>query len=253
MRTMFRVLAAAAAMGAYSFGAAEAQNLTADDIIAKNVEARGGAAALAGLKTLRREGRLVVPGFNAELKTVEVKQRPAAYRLEVTFQGLTQVVAYDGKDAWRIDPFQGRKDAERLSPDSGDAKSAAVAADIDTPLVNYKAKGSTVENLGLEDVDGTPAYKLRLKMKSGDEALYFIDPDSFMIIRVLETQKVRGAENIIETDLGEYEKVGGVFVPMTEEFGDKGTPSTDKQKLLFEKAEAADAYPASEFAFPAGK
>jgi hypothetical protein len=251
---MVRALAAAAAASPALAGAGAAQQpLSADEIIARHVEARGGGEALAGLKSLRREGRLVVPGFNAELKTVEIKQRPSFYRLEITFQGLTQVTAYDGKEAWRIDPFQGRKDPERLSPDSADAKSAALAADIDTPLVDYRKKGATVDNLGLEEVDGTPAYKLRLRMKSGDEAIYFIDPDSFMIIRLLETQAVRGAQNVIESDYGEYEKAGGVYVPMTEEFGDRGAAATDKQKLLFETAAAVDALPASEFAFPAGK
>lgn len=253
MVILSRALAAFAAFGAALVGAAVAQSLSADEIIAKNVEARGGAEALAGLKALRREGRLVIPGFSAELKTVEIKQRPSLYRLEITFQGLTQVTAFDGREAWRIDPFQGRKDPERLSPDSSDAKSAATAADIDTPLADYRAKGSTIENLGFEDVDGTPAYKLRLKMKTGDEAVYFVDPDSFMIIRVIETQAVRGAENVVETDFGEYEKAGGVYVPMSEEFGERGTPSTDKQKILFESAEAIEALPASEFAFPAGK
>jgi hypothetical protein len=253
MRNFPRGAAALWAAACALIGGASAQSLTADEIIRKNVEARGGAEALTNLKALRREGRLVIPGFNAELNVAETKQRGGGYRMEVTFQGLTQVVAYDGRETWQIDPFAGRKDPERLAPDSQQAKSAALSADIDTPLVDYRTKGARAEYLGEEDVDGTPAHKLRMTLKSGDVATYFIDPDSWMIIRLLEKQLVRGAESEAETDFGEYEKVGGVYVPMTEEFGEPGTPSTAKQKFVFEKAESVEPMPTSHFAFPAGK
>lgn len=226
---------------------------SADEIIASHVEALGGREAMAALKAVRREGRVVVPGFPADLRIVETRQRPGSVRVEVTLQGLTQVQAYDGKEAWAINPFQGRKDPERLSTDSADAKTLALQADMDTPLVDYKAKGAKVDYLGTEDVDGTPAHKLRVKQKSGDEATYFIDPDSKMIIRLVETVTARGAEQEFESDFGEYEKVAGVYVPMTVEFGAPGTPSTDKQKILYEKAEAIEPAPAATFSFPAGK
>jgi hypothetical protein len=48
---------------------------------------------------------------------------------------------------------------EKMSAD--DTKSLMEDADIDGPLVDWKAKGSTVEYLGTEDVDGTQAHKLK--------------------------------------------------------------------------------------------
>jgi len=245
-----RHVAIAALSGLLFAGSVQAAEPSAEEIIARNVEARGGAEAMKSLKTLRREGWLIIPGFPAEFKVLDIRQRPASARQEVTLQGLTAVVAYDGKEAWQISPFQGRKDPERLAPDSSEAKSAALAADLDTPLVDYKAKGAKLAYQGLEDVDGTPAYKLKLTLKSGDEATYFIDPDSSMIIRLIEKQYVRGVENVTETDFGEYEKVAGVYVPMSEEVGPKGSPATAKQKFVFEKAESIEPLPASTFEFP---
>lgn len=246
-------LSLAAGAAALFVGAASAAEPTVDDIIARNVEARGGLAAIKAIKALKREGRIVVPGFPAELRFVETRARPGAMKQEVTFQGLTQVVAYDGVGAWQINPFQGRKDPERLSDQSAEAKQLSLAADLDTPLVDYKTKGVKVIYLGTEDVDGTPAWKLKATMKSGDEAVYYVDPDSAMIIRVVEKHVVRGAEQVTETDLGEYEKVAGVYFPMTEESGPENSPSTAKQKALFDKAEAVDTPPASFFAFPTAK
>lgn len=224
---------------------------TADEIIARHVEARGGAAALAALTSLRREGILRLPGFALELRTSELRARPGMLRQEATLQGMTAVTAWDGHEAWQISPFQGRKDPEKSSAD--DAKPLALAADLDTPLVDYRAKGHAVDYLGLEDVDGTPAYKLRVRLKSGDQVTYFIDPDTYMIIRDVQKQTVRGAEQEVETDYGEYEKVGGVYVAMAEESGPRGSDSSQKQKVAYARAEANVAIDPRVFAFPAAK
>jgi hypothetical protein len=51
------------------------------------------------------------------------------------------------------------------------------------------------------------------------------------------TERTRhGAQEEDETDLGDYEKAGSVFVPTSIEFGRKGAP--DKQKILINKVEA---------------
>lgn len=235
-----------------SLGFAQVANAAdADEIIAQHVRARGGAEALQKVKVLRREGRLVVPGFDADIRIVETRSRPGSIRQEVTLQGLTAVQAYDGKQAWQIQPFQGRKDPELMTPD--DAKSLISTAYMDGMLVGYRERGSRVDYLGLEDVDGTPAHKLRLVEKDGDQYTYFIDPDTYMLIREVQKRTVRGAEQETEIDYGEYEEVAGVFVPMTEEQGAKGSNASQKQKVLYEKAAANVEVAANVFSFPAAK
>jgi hypothetical protein len=228
-----------------------AHALTADEIIARHVEARGGLASLEALKSLKRSGRLVIPGANIELSASEVRVRPDKIRQEYTLQGMTAVQAWDGHEAWQIQPFEGRKDPERMPAD--EAKPLAVAADIDFPLVNYQAKGSKVEYLGLEEVDGTPAHKLRVELASGDDITYYIDPDTWMIIRDVQKRDVRGAEQVTETDYGDYEKVQGVWVPMTEASGPKGSNDSQKQQVVYDHAEGNGAVDAKAFSFPAAK
>ena len=248
MRRSMTALSILLALGA---AANLAQAVTADEVIAQHIAARGGADALRSIKSVKRTGHLVIPGFDADVRVSDVRARPGKIRQEFSLQGLTQVQAFDGTGGWQIQPFRGRKDPERMSAD--DTKALAIASDIDTPLVDYRAKGATALYLGLEDVDGTPAHKLRLTLKSGDSITYFIDPDTYMLIRDVLKQTLRGAEQEIETDYGEYEKVGGVYFPMTEEQGPKGSDSSSKQKSIFEEASANVDVPATVFAFPVAK
>jgi outer membrane lipoprotein-sorting protein len=223
--------------------------ITAQEIVAKNVEARGGAAALGSLRSLRRSGRYVTPGRSVLITLSEVRERPGRIRQETTYQGLTQVQAFDGWKGWQIQPFEGRKEPSLMSED--DVKPFRTAADLDGPFVDAKAKGHSVEYLGTEDVDGTLAHMLRVRLKWGGDVTVWIDPDTWMVIRDLQTIMVRGAEQQVETDYGDYEKVGGVYVPMSEESGPRNSPPASRGKAIYDKAEANVAVPADAFAFPA--
>src|SRR6476661_9350264 len=84
----------------------------AQDLIAKNVAARGGNAALSAIKSISFEGRTIFPG-NFELTYKETRAEVGAgtaSRVDLSVQGLDLVQAYDGHGGgWRINPFQGRK------------------------------------------------------------------------------------------------------------------------------------------------
>ncbi len=227
--------------------AQEPRQLTVNELVEKNIAAKGGAEAIEALKAVRVSGRLLVDSGQVELTYVQTKKRPDSVRTEATLQGLTLVQAYDGEQGWQISPFTGRKDPEKMSAD--DVKSLIEDADIAGPLVDWKAKGSEVEYLGLQDVDGTMAHKLKVKRKNGDTAYVFLDPDHFLEIRIVSQRLEHGAQIEVETDLGDYEKVGGVFLPFSIEAGRKG--STDKQKIILSKADANPPVDNGAFQFPA--
>jgi hypothetical protein len=207
---------------------------TVDQLVSKNIEAKGGADALNALQTLRLSGKMLVRQGQIELGYLQIKKQPDEVRSEGSLQGMTQIEAYDGKEGWRISPFFGRKDPEHMSAD--DVKALVEDAEIDGPLVDWKKKGSTVEYLGTEDVDGTPAHKLKVVRKNGDVSFVYLDPDHFLEIRVVTGRMRHGAYEEVETDLGDYEKAGGVFVPTSIESGHKGSP--DKQRIIIDKVEA---------------
>lgn len=200
----------------------------AQTLVAKNLEARGGEAALSAIKSIRFDGRTIFPGdFEVVYKETRAQVGPqTADRVDLTVQGFDLIQAYDGRGgAWRINPFEGRKDAEKMSAD--EARAMADSALIEGPLLASRRDGSRAEYLGREDFDGTLAYKLRVTQKDGDQFTYWLDPDTYLEIKVAETRKLRGAEQTSETELGDYEKVAGVYFPMSVESWQQGQ---DKQR-----------------------
>ena len=219
---------------------------TLDELVAKNIEAKGGAPAVHALQSLRRTGTMLVNQGQIRLAYTQIKKRPLEVRTEATLQGMTAVQAFDGKEGWKIYPFQGRKDPERMSAD--DVKELMEDAEMDGPLVDWKEKGSALEYLGTEDVDGTQAYKIKVTRKNGDVNFVYLDPDHFLEIRILTQRIQQGALVETETDLGDYEKINGVFVPTSIEAGGKGDP--DKQKIVIDKAEGNVSVDDGIFHFP---
>jgi hypothetical protein len=221
--------------------------VTADELATKNVAAKGGADKLHALHSVRLSGKMRVQNDTLELGVVTLVRSPDSIRYEATLQGLTQVQAYDGKQAWQINPFQGRKDPEKLSAD--DAKGLAEdAADFAGPLVDYGAKGYKLDYLGTEDIDGTEAHKVRVTRPNGDITTVYLDPDHFLEIRLVNLRIEHGVPNETVTDLGDYEQVQGVYLPFAQESGRKG--STERQQVQYDKAEANPDIPEDAFRLP---
>jgi hypothetical protein len=246
MKPRFAILLVSASLLAPALNAQELKTLTVDALVAKNIQAKGGIDALRAVKSVRFTGKMLVNRGQVEFAYTQTKERPGRVRAEATLQGMTLVQAYDGAEGWKISPFGGRKDPEKMSVD--DAKSLVEDAEIDGPLVDWEAKGSTVEYLGPEDVDGTLAHKLKVVRKNGDVSYVYLDPDYFLEIRILTQRLEQGAQVEVETDLGDYEKIAGVFFPFSIEAGSKG--SSDKQKIIIEKADANVPVDEAAFKFP---
>jgi hypothetical protein len=238
-RHLLSIAMTAAVLGApFAASAQSAPAYTAEELVAKNLEARGGADRLRALQSMRTSGVMRLGG-GIEAKVVSYSVAPDKVRFEFSLQGLTAVNAWDGKQAWAIQPFQGRRDPQKVSED--DSKGLILAADIAGPLVDWKAKGNRIEYLGTEDIDGTDAHKLRVVFKNGDSRVYFLDPDHFLEIRIEDHQFVRGQEQVGSTDVGEYVQVDGIYFPF------------EQGQMQVESIELNKPVDTAMFAFPAAK
>jgi len=226
--------------------AAAASAQTAEELVAKNLQARGGVDKIKAVNTLKMSGKVYV-GINAEFS--QEQKRANMIRQNFTVQGMTEIEAYDGSVGWKISPFEGRKDAEMLGED--DMRNLVEDADIDGPLADYQAKGNKVEYLGHDLVDGDDAYKLKVTLKNGDLVYYYLDPDTYLEIKTEKQQFIRGSVRESEELLGSYKQVSGVYYPYSIESGTKG--SGDHARYTIDSVVVNTPIEDSYFKMPAAK
>jgi hypothetical protein len=219
---------------------------TADELVQKNIEARGGLEKIKAIKSVRMTGTSTTQGFTG--KVGQENMRPDMVRETFTLQGMTAVQAYDGATGWAIRPFGGRKDPQLMGED--DLRDLMIDADFDGPLVDYKAKGNTVEFLGHDTLDGDDALRLKITLKNGDIIYDYLDPDTFLEIRKETQEFIRGSmrENVVE--LGSYKPVNGVLYAFSNSSGPKNDPSS-WQAVTIEKIDVNVNLDNADFAVPA--
>jgi len=219
---------------------------TAEELVAKNLQAKGGVDKIKAIKSLRMAGNFDAGGFKATVG--EMSKRPNMVKETFSLQGMTQVQAYDGSSGWQISPFGGRKDPEMLGED--DVRGLSEDADIDGPLVDAQDKGNKIESLGHDQVDGDDAYKLKVTLKNGDIFYYYFDPDTYIEIQIEKQQLIRGSVRESVTMLGSYKPVNGVMYPFFIESGPKNNPD-QRGKITVTRMEANIPVEDSEFKMPA--
>ncbi|HTV14804.1 MAG TPA: hypothetical protein VME68_08820 [Acidobacteriaceae bacterium] len=219
---------------------------TADELIAKNIAARGGLEQIKAITSLRTSGRIEVQGLAIDATS---DQKPDdLVRQSITIQGMTQVQAWDGTIGWQINPFQGRRDPERMGDD--DTRDLVEGSDFYGPLVDYQRKGEKVEFVGHEPVDGDDALLLKVTLKNGDVINDYLDPDTYIEIRTERLMYVRGTVRESFNNLGSYKKVNGVYFPYSIESGSLRNPGMT-ERFTITKIEANVPIPDSEFTMPA--
>jgi outer membrane lipoprotein-sorting protein len=229
-------------------GLATAQ--TVEEVVASNLEAKGGEEAWMALETGRVSGTMRMGGGAAGAMempfTVEFK-KPNKIRLEFTMQGMTAVQAFDGEIGWAILPFLGKTEAEEMAEDQ--VKQLKNQADFEGTLVNYKEKGHTVELIGQEEVDGTPAYKLKVTRADGDVDYLYLDEEYFVEFKMEAVREVQGTETTVSTVFGDYKEVDGLLFAHSMEMAFGGGEA--QQVITIESIELGIDIPDERFAMPA--
>lgn len=188
----------------------KASSTSLDEVLATNLESRGGEKAMQAAKSARMSGKMAMgPGMEAPF-TITFK-RPGMLRMEFEIQGMTGIQAYDGENAWGIMPFMGQKEPAALADDQ--LKQLQDQADFDGPLVDYKEKGHTVELQGTVDVDGTEAHKIKITKKNGDVMTTYLDTEYCLEFKQESRTSIQGNEMNVVIEIGDYKQVGDLMLP----------------------------------------
>jgi outer membrane lipoprotein-sorting protein len=246
----FLVLAISFAMGADSSTA----KLTANQIVEKNVQARGGLQAWRNVQTMLLSGKLqaggneranapALPVSTAGVKMPERRpseqvqlpfrmelKRARKSRMEIDFRSQTAVQVYDGVSGWKLRPFLNRHEVEPYSAE--EMKAAALQSDLDGPLVDYAAKGTKIELEGTDKVDGRDTYRLKLTYKNGQSQHLWIDAQTFLETKMEGTpRRLDGKYHNVELFYRDYRSVNGLMLPYLLETKVQGVAQAEKIEI----------------------
>ena len=200
-----------------------------DEIIAKSLAARGGIDRIKAVQSERLTGQISL-GTDAEGPFLVEIKRGGKIRQEVTVNGKTIVRATDGVSGWAVSGSDAPVDLT-----AGDVRNMQGGADIDGPLMDYKAKGNRVEYGGKEKVNGKDAYKLTVSLRDGQVRTEYIDCETNMGVKWAGKINVNGNDMDVESLFQDYRKVDGVMIAFLIDSETIGT--SNKQKITFDKVE----------------
>ena len=242
------VAAVAPAVPARASGASgQAAMPAVDEIVAKYVQARGGIKKIRSVQSLRETGR-VTSGSRPEAMVVRELKRPSRTRFEITQQGVTGVFVSNGTTGWKMSPFDGDTEPKALPPEA--VAEAVEQADIEGPLVDWKAKGHTVELVGRETIGEHVAYKLKMTLKSGGVRFEYIDIKTFYRVRAESPRTLRGAKTKVTMTFDDYQKSAGMAFPHLVQVETEGRP--ESMRVVVDKVEVNPAIDDARFETPPG-
>ena len=198
--------------GAYAQAPAAAPLPTVDDIIAKNLQAKGGAAKWQSMKSVKMTGKMTAQG--TEMPLTVYAMRPNFNRQEITMAAGKAIQAFDGTTAWVVNPMLGIETPQAVPGPA--AELAKNSADFDGALINYKAKGNDIELVGKEQLEGKDVYHLKVTTKGGPVQHYLLDADSGIELRMsAEVELGSGQKQTLTTAMSNYKQVDGIMIPHT--------------------------------------
>ena len=176
---------------------------TADEIIAKNIEAMGGTAKISALTSVKKSGNLSAQGM--DIPIVMTNAHLKGMRVDIEIMGTSNYQIITPEKGYMFFPIQQMTEPKELDGDM--LKSAQGQLDIQGPLFNYKEKGNTVDYVATEKVDGKDAYKLKLAGKNGKSSFYFIDVTTNRLVKVSgKTKGPDGEEMDVESSFSDYKQ-----------------------------------------------
>lgn len=207
---------------------------TADELIAKNLAARGGADKLRTIQTMHLTGTI---SFGDQSSPIDVKaKRPAGIRENFTVQGTNITRAYDGTKGWQAQKKDAENKVEELTGGEADNIREEAENAIEGPLLDYAKKGSKIETLGRETYDGKPVFKLKITTHMGTTITQYLDAATYLEVHEDIERSANGKLMLIVEDVSDYRDVGGVkyahrFVSGSKDNPKASTFQVDKMEL----------------------
>ncbi len=219
---------------------------SADEVLAQYLAARGGVDKIKAVQSERVTGTISF-GPGEEGPFVVERARSLKMHMEFNLNGGVIVRTYDGKSSgWTYNAFVPSPSVQPMT--EADLRNIFEEADFDGPFVDYKSKGNQIELAGKEDVEGKPAYKIKLTDRNGDISYFFFDASTHLVLKWQGNRKLGDKDVPWVSFFRDFREVSGLKYPFLIESGEVGGEST--QKITAEKIEVNVAIDEARFGKP---
>jgi outer membrane lipoprotein-sorting protein len=178
-----------------------------DDLVAKNLQARGGIEKIKSVQTIKQIAHLSSQGL--EITMTLYGKRPNMTRKELAVGPQTVLYVFDGTMAWTLNPLAGSSDP--LVVTGPDVDMIRQESEFDSPFVDYKARGYAIELVGTETVGNRKMQHLKVTGKNRATQDCYLDTETGLEARTVN-QSPMGA---LEQEFSDYRDVQGLKMPFS--------------------------------------
>ncbi len=240
------VLGAGGASAAPNKARSTPARLSAQQIVAKNLAARGGLEAWQKVQTMIWMGHIesahaVVPGMLFMLS----QQRPNKMRFEINAMGEKTLRVFDGAQGWKLHPAHGRPDVQPYTAD--EVRFAQSGPGLDGPLMDFCGERAVrVSVVGIDEIDKHNAYHLILRTAAGESQHVWVDSRSFLEIRYdRPAAGPAGAPRTVSVVYRDYKTTDGLKTPSVIETG--VGPGAPPDRMVIERGHSQPAAERADF------
>lgn len=190
-----------------------------DALVARNVAARGGAAAWRAVSSLRLTGDMDL-GRGMVVPYALEQKRPGMMCLEFTFDDARAVQCAAGETGWRIAPYLGRPAPEPMT--DSELRETADSADLYGLLFDYRARGHKIDLLGHSTVDGRDTVELQVTLPRGAVRWVYLDAETALEVKVESLRMLGGRERRVTTRYLDWRDSSGLLIAHRQETQTEG-------------------------------
>jgi hypothetical protein len=180
---------------------------TISEILARH-ELASGLNSRQKIRTLTSIGRISQMGNTLPISIIQ--KRPNKYRFDVHLDEGRITQAFDGIIGWSYNPFG---DADTLLLEGPELAQIRESADFDGILNTYRKKGFSIQLAGRVKVGSLNAYKIQIKKPSGEVMNFYLDVNTYLVIKSDVGLIINGMPYVAESFFGDFRKVGGMILP----------------------------------------
>lgn len=204
-----------------------AQAQSADEVVNKYIAALGGKEKLSTLKSVKLTGTMNVQGNDISITITKLHM--VGMRLDISVGGSDNYQIITPGKGISFMPIQGMASPTDMTEEQ--VKVGQIQLDVQSTLLDYKEKGTAVELLGSEKIDGADHYKLKVTFKNGISSTYFIGQKDYRLNKAISKRTINGEEMEVESTYTNYKQVDGFWFPFTSTSSIQGETNYDKIEI----------------------